>query len=557
MAYFNQCLPKVVNVRDGSGCSITRATLQAMTPDEFAALDDQEDLQRVYARATEQRMRGVEQPYIMKLLMGRLKDYTQKVNVLNIGGSQSVIQPFITQRVKTVVNSGYFEIESGSDNNGYRRNIVVKNNGLFSQNNLPRIDRYFIQDNTIIVQFVGAGGVSYSSKFKVVSSTDSTSGGVPKATVVIEPNVTAATFAAYTNSQKAPYQPVGGLLMVGTNSVSDYEAWCNVGAVDNNNNLVHYWFQTSRRAHNVSEEYIKGLEAPNANEFFKVFKTLPYADQIKQQDVRFEREWYNDIFWGQPINEYQDPNNWQGTNKLPEVTDIDDNSCVLEYKANAEGIEYQLARCSRVMDLAGAGLNIDTLKESLYQLIRQRQNTNETGDIMYDLDLQTDMDTGGKLKAFFAAYFKKKYGISATYEMNTGLNTAFFKETGLSYNSYDFEEANVRLNVVSDPVFNDMRGATPSAHRTASTYALLLDYSDIDVGLIKSASRKNLYPNPSDIPADYKCVIQRNVKTFDLFSQTWTVAVKAPERHLIIKGFDADKCITGTAVSCAASVYEG
>ena len=102
MAYFNQCLPKVVNIRDGSGCSITRATLDAMTPDQFAALGDQEDLQRVYATATEAKMRGVHQRYIDQLLMGRLKYYGDRVNKTNIGGSQSIIQPFITQRQKTV-----------------------------------------------------------------------------------------------------------------------------------------------------------------------------------------------------------------------------------------------------------------------------------------------------------------------------------------------------------------------------------------------------------------------------------------------------------------------
>jgi hypothetical protein len=556
MSYFDQCLPKVVNMRDGSGCSLTRASLQAMTPDEFAALGDQEDLQRVYAMATEARMRGVEQPFIGKVLMGRLKYYGDKVNVLNVAGSRSIIQPYIPYRQKTVVNSGFFEVESGvQDGGGFRWVLTVKNNALFSQQNLPRIDRYFIPDNTLIVNHVGASGVSYTTKFKIISAADATGGGVSKATVVIEPNVTSVLWGTMTSGQKLPYQPEGGLVLVGTNSVSDYEAWCNVGAVDNPNNLIFFWFQTSRKAHAVSQEYIKALTAPNANEFFKVFNTLPYKEQVKQQDVRFDREWWNSVFWGQPTNEHQDVNDWQG--KLPEVTDIDDNSCVLEYKAEAEGIEYQLARCNRVMDLAGGPLDMDTLGESFYQIIRHRQNTNETGDILYDLDLQADMVTASRFKSFFVSYMKKKYGIQATFEMAGEANVAFKKETGLGYNSYDLEDWNVRINVVSDPFFNDLRGAAPSAHRSASTYALVLDYSDIDIGIVKSASRKNVYPNPSDIPADYKCVIQRNEKTYSLFSQTWFPAVKAPERHLLIKGFDASACVTGTVTSCADAVYTG
>jgi hypothetical protein len=130
MSYFNQCLPRVLNVRDGSGCSITRATLDAMTPDEFAALGDQEDLQRVYANATEAKMRGVNQRFIDELLMGRLKYYGDRVTKINIGGPQSIIQPFITMKQKTVVNSAYFNITAGEDVNGYRWQVTVGNNGL-------------------------------------------------------------------------------------------------------------------------------------------------------------------------------------------------------------------------------------------------------------------------------------------------------------------------------------------------------------------------------------------------------------------------------------------
>jgi hypothetical protein len=555
MAYFNQCLPRVLNIRDGSGCSITRATLQAMTPDEFAALGDQEDLQRVYANATEAKMRGVNQRFIDELLLGRLKYYGDKVTKINLGGPQSIIQPFITMKQKTVVNSAYFNIESGADNNGYRWNVVVVNNGLFSQQSLPRIDRYFVPGNYVVIQFVATSGASYSTYMKVISSTDATVGNTAKATVVLEPNVTSAAFAAYTNPQKAPYQPTGGLIMAGTNAISDYEAWCNVGAVDNNNNLIHFWQQTARKAHVVSQEYLKAIEAKHANEFFKVFDTLPYAEQIRQQDIRFTREWWTSVFWGQPINEFQDVNNWQGSNKLPQVTDIDDNSCVLEYKAASEGIEYQLNRCSRVVDYAGQPINFDALAETLYELKRNRQETSSTGDVVEEVVMQADRITAGKIKSLFANWYKTKYNIQYTQEVGKGANEKFASTSGLTVNSYDFDDASVRLTVISDPFFNDLRGAAPSAHKSASTYALLLDYSDIDIGIVKSASRTNEYPNPGDIPSDYRCVLARNVKTYRLYSQTFTTVVQRPERSLILKGFDVDTCPVLSGSSC--SLYEG
>lgn len=555
MSYFNQCLPKVVNIRDGSGCSITRATLNAMTPDEFAALGDQEDLQRVYVNATEAKMRGVNQSYIDSLLMGRLKYYGDKVSKVNVANmAQSIIQPFITMRQDTVINAGYFEIESGADVNGYRRTITVKNNGLFSQQALVKLERYFVAGNTVIVQHVGSSGAAFSAHFKIISAVNADAGGVSKATITIEPStVTSTTFAGYTAGQKAPFQPEGGLVLLGTNSISDYESWCNYGAVDNGMNLLHFWFQTSRMGHTFTKEYLKALKAPNANEFFKVFNTLPIKQQLVQQSARFQGEWWTSVFWGQP-DEGQDPNSWQTSGKLEEVKDIVDNTCTLEYKARAEGIEYLLSRCGRVIDYAGQPLNLDTLGEQLYQVKRHRQQTSLTGDIVDEVVIQCDRQTASNIKSVFAAWYKAKYGIQYTQEIGKGPNEQFAQSSGLTVNSYDFDDFAVRLTVISDPTLYDMLGATPTAHKGASRYALLLDYSDIDIGIIKSRAKENQYPAPGDVPSEFKCVIERNERNYKLYSQTWTVIVPRPERHLILKNFSS-ACPTLSQNSC--SVYEG
>lgn len=549
MAYFNQCLPKVVNIRDGSGCSFTRASALAMTPDQFAALGDQENLQRVYATATEAGMRGVSLRPISQILLGRLKDFSQKVSQVNIGQPKSIIAPYVTYRQKTVVNSAYFAVESGADNNGYRWNLTVVNNAAFYQQTLARIDRYFIPGNYVFVDFVSTTGAATSSAFKIISATDATSGGTAKATLVLEPNVTSATFAGYTTAQKAAWRPTGGIVLAGTNSISDYESWCYNGAVDNPNNLIQFWLQTSRLAHLVSSEYLKAISAPNMNDFFKVFNMLPYADQLVQQDKRFFDEWWMSVFKGKPINEYQDVNNWQGANKLPQVVDIDDPSCVLEYKANAEGIEYQLSKCSRVADYAGQPLNFDTLSEMLYQLKRNRETTAPTSDSVGVIPMQTDRNTANKVKQIFAAYYKAKYNITYTQEVGKGPAEKFSQTSGLSVNTFDFDEAGVELDVVSDPFFHDLLLATPTAHRNAVRYAWFLDYSDIDLGIAKTESVTRKFPDPKVIPSDWKCVIALNEKTYKLKSQTWTAAVYRPERHLIVKNF-SDACPRLSASGC-------
>lgn len=555
MSYFNQCLPNVVNIRDGSGCAITRATLEAMTPDQFAALGDQEDLQKVYATATEAKMRGVTQRFIDSLLLGRLKYYGDKVNKTTLAGTnQSIIQPFLTMRQRTVVNSGYFEIESGADVNGYRRTITAINNSSYSQQSLVKLERYFVPGNTVIVQHVGGSGAAYSAHFKIISSANADGGGVSKAIVTIEPStVLSATFAGYSQGQKNPYQPTGGLVLLGTNSISDYESWCNYGAVDNNLSLIHFWQQTSRMGHTFTKEYVKALQAKNANEFFKVFNTMSTKDQLVQQSGRFNKEWWTSVFWGQP-DEGQDPNNWQTSGKLEEVKDIVDSGCTLEYKSRAEGIEYLLGKCGRVQDFAGQPLNFDTLGEQLYQLKRNREQTSDTGEIVDEVVIQADRQTASNIKAVFASWYKAKYGIQYTQEIGKGENESFAKSSGLSVNSYDFDDFAVKLTVIADPTLYDMLAAAPTAHKGASRYALALDYSDIDLAIIKSRAREHEYPNPSDVPSEFKCVIERNERMYKLYSQTWTVVLPRPERHLILKNF-ANACPILSTNAC--EVYNG
>src|SRR5262249_7154445 len=147
--------------------------------------------------------------------------------------------------------------------------------------------------------FISSGNVAVNSSWKVISATDTTVGGVPQADVVLEPNVTQTTWNTYTSNQKAAWQPTGGMLMTGPNSVSDYEQWCNNNPVNNPNNLIFFWLQTTRKSFVVSSEYLKAIQAPNMNEFFKVFNMLPYAEQLVQQTKRFYEDWWTGIFKGQ------------------------------------------------------------------------------------------------------------------------------------------------------------------------------------------------------------------------------------------------------------------
>ena len=564
--YFADCLPKIAKIRDGSGCSFTRASFNAMTLDEFAALGDQENLQSVYARATETKMRGVQEKSIAQLLQGRMKDYGQLVKPANVPGSQSVIAPYVVKKQRHVVNAGYFQITAGGNvdpgtttgfNNAYHWVITVQITDSPWQVGLDALERYFIPGNAVFVDSLAASGAARSAQFNVVAAYNADGGGLKKAQIVLAPNITAVGFAALTASQKAAYQPEGGIVQVGANSVSDFESHCFNDPVNNNVKLLLYWLQTMRQTQIVSDEYLKAIEAPTANEFFKVFAMLPYAEQVKQQNKLFNDRWWVSIFKGQAINQYQNSEQWQGLAGgdvgIPKVFDIDDPSCLLEYKANAIGIEPQLNACGRVYDMAGAALDFDSLREMFYQLKRHREGSNN-GETVDVLPIQMDRDTANRVKTLFASKEAKQYGISYNRNFSSKEGLEFSKSTGLAVNSYDWDEAGVTLDIVADPFFSDLLYATPAAHRSVSRYMWLLDYSDIDVGITNTESRVKVYPNDKVVDDLWKCTIKTNEKQRRLESTTFTVAVNNPDRHLIVKNF-SDECPKLSVQGC--SVYEG
>lgn len=548
MSYFNQCLPTFARVPDGSGLSLTRASFTPMTQDEFAALDKQEDMQRVWSRLTELRMRGFRPNLMQQVLFGRLKDYSSQIQKMTVG-KQSIIAPFVSFGQRSEVISGIYEIIAGVNVDGYNWKITVKNNGAAWQKALPSIHTQFLVGNTIVARYLTAAGAAVTRHFEIVAVTDSTSGGVPKADVTVKPvSVLSATFAGYTTTVKNTYRPTGGLVLLGVNSVSDYRSWMKQQGVYNNLSIVNFPFQTSRKAYTTSDAYEEALAAENANEFFKAFDSMSNSDRIKIYDRNHQEEWANTIFWGQP-KEGQDWNSdWKSS--LPTVTDPDGGE-TLEYEANAEGIEYQLDRCGQVHDMLGLPIDLDWLEETAFSLKRVREQSNTASDAVVDIDIGVDMRTAKSIKKALAAAYREEMGIQYTQEIGKGKAETFMQTHGIAVNSYDLENVGVRLNVITDPFFYNLAEAAPAAHRQAARYLFAIDWSDIDLFVVKSRSKDTEYPPKNVATSDTRYVIDINHKRVRLESQTWGVRVQVPERHKIVTGF-ADTCARKTIYPCAS-----
>jgi hypothetical protein len=453
---------------------------------------------------------------------------------------------------------------------------ITKQN--FNKGTVDNLGRFFLPGMFIMVetngngiyQGPGADSDSYSVQMEVIgakSITNATVNGVAgyeAAEVIVKPSVDKGTWGGYNGTGplnsgtaaekllKQKHQPIAGTLSILANSVSDYEKWCDQGPAINDLNLVEYWQQTMRWTHCYNDEYLKALEAPYASDWFKNFRSLPLAQQRKQQEMLHERAFYNTVFYGQAINDKQTVN---GYTDLPKVYDSADVTCHLEYKANTLGIRTQLNECGRVHPGANAALNIDTILEAAYAVKRERENTAGTVDT---IDAMTDRFTAAKIHDIMIKYYKAKYSADITLFIQAGqkLTDSVTGKVAYTYNKYDIPDHGLSLAVFTDPYFDDRLTATTGAPtslatgiKTRARTFWMIDWSDIAINIIKTNSVRRQTDVDNDI---YNCVIQPNVNHYILNSKTFEVRVGNPNRHVVIENF-TDGCPTLTVAGCDLS----
>lgn len=561
MAAFTDCTTTFYEIPEASGCSLTRATLTPTTYQQFVDRGYEEYLTPEYARALELPMMGASQACLSDLLRSRVKGIKGETSKVTKGSS--VIQPFITRRQRSVVNNNYWAIDAGAAGDAealavhpgaWKFTISIGAPGFTRTSDLKDIKRYFQPGMKLFVETISTEGVASRLQYDILSSSDATAGAVQKAYVTVVPNITAEGWSYLDADEKAAYQPDFGLVRIGANDINDFESWCYNAPVENNWTLKTFWLQTQRESMIVSEEYLKALQAPSMNEFYKVFMTLPWAEQQTQMRKYFENARINSAFFGQAINENQTEATWK---LLPTVTDVEDATCEYEYKANSIGIMQQLADCGRVSDLGGAALNLDTVRSIALELKRERQTTGfGTGE--FRIDALTDRWTLSKVRLAYNAYRKARYGVTDQYNYRPDEALKFRKITGVDVEIFQFEDEGIELAVYAVDYFNDLLDATPSHTTYGKSFGrhfVLVDWSDIEVGVAGTNSAKRVYAGKDmgNYNSLYTCVISTNPKTYDLRSITSTVIVGNPYRHYWFLNFSAD-CPRITAGTC--TVYD-
>lgn len=555
MAFPSNCGSRFVAVDSSCGCALTRASITGMTPTAFEAQGTLEVyMDRVITNAQEARVAGYRETFLETLLQSRMigiKGELQKAPIKN----ESIILPYIYRRQKRNINSNYWEIVSGAatpdaGSNGLHPgawDLIVKNNQSRYGTTLTAIQRYFLPGRYLLVETVDATTKAIvAAQFKVVTVTNSDSGGTYRATITLEPNYSSSGWASASAATKATWQPATGLVLNLANSVSDYESWCNNDPVENPNKLLTFWPQTVRETHCVNSEYLRALNAGLVSGYWKEFVQQPLAEQRRQQQAQAMKAKLNTMFYGQRINEFQDVATYTS---LPTVKDPLSPDCTLEYKANALGFDQQLTDCSRVDDLQGTTLDLLNVFSSAYDVKRARA---ASGGSVDRIEYATDRTTAGRIFTSMLNFFKTYYGFDITRYYQTGQKLMFDKEVMLNYDVYEVpaEFGGFELVIWWDDYFGDKILAAGSSADLQNRQRVLwgLDWSDIQMGIGASSSVQRVHPDPS-VDRLYSCVIKEAKNTYVLKSEQICPIIEDPLRHHVIKNFGSG-CPTLNAAPC-------
>lgn len=554
----NNCGSRFVAVDPSCGCALTRATIRGMTPADFEAQGTMEVyMDRVITNSQEARVAGYRESFLELLLTSRMVPIGKDLGRAPVK-NESIILPYIYRRQKRNINSNYWEVLSGAATPGAGTgnihpgswDLTVRNNQSKYATALTQVQRYFLPGRYLNVETVDAGtGAIVAAQFKVTAAVNADFVGPPaeaRAKISLEPNYSSAGWAALSAAAKAVWAPTAGLVLNLANSVSDYESWCNNDPVENPNKLLTFFLQTTRETHCVNSEYLKALSAALVSGYWKDFVQQPMAEQRRQQEVLAGKAWLNSVFYGQRINEFQDPLTYTS---LPTVKDPNNTTCTLEYKANALGFDQQLTDCGRVADKQNTALDLLELFQVGYDLKRARAASGVEVD---RVEFGTDRTTAGRIFTSMLNFFKTYYGFEISRNFTAGEKLVFEKEVMLNYDVYEVpaEFGGYQLVIWWHDYFGDKilaAGANP-AQQSRQRTLWGLDWSDIQIGIAGSSSVQRVTPDPATDRL-YACIIKAVTDTYMLKSRTWTSIIEDPLRHYVIKNYSA-ACPTLNAAPC-------
>lgn len=559
--------PRLANVSDPSGCTLTRMSFQALTPDVIEAMNMTAYEEDIWGRTLEARAVGVVPNTLHELLLSRIKDVGKDEIHKRTVGKTTEFAPFKYRTRQRNMQMSYFNVASGTATPGAGANGIPASAWNLTVNIGPGeyasafkyLARYFIPGHFIVVEHKNTvSNVAYTTAHKIISSTDVNANS---ATITVSAPYTDAQWAALNSGQKLPYQPTFGAVQILANDVNDYESFAANAPTNNREELIVDWFQTSRETRVRNAEYeaaLKEILSGNVNTYLAKFRYLDIAERNKQEMAYWQQVWLNAVFYNQRISQFQtvDPT-WNDITQLEEVRDPERTECLYARKAHALGIHTQLSENGRRLDLQGGRLDFDLLLEVFQKMRRVRKldgRPHETLDLMMDRFTKTDIDT------LLTRYLNQMYGTNLQRYVQEG---KVLDSTGIiafEYTVYDLPQQQMKLALFSHPFFEDRISAFGNGSggvqgsvnlKARGRMIMAIDWEDLAIGILGTNSVKREYANEITAQANplYTRRMKLNAQEYDLRSTDWDVEFGDFDRHLIIENF-SDQCPNLTVSFC-------
>lgn len=550
----SQYTPRLIDVSKSNDGSLTKADITAFTPAKIVELNDLAVAEsEMYRSLTVSRITGVKEMPIFDLLLSRMTNIAPEIKEDGAKG-QTYFRPYILRKQEDIVNSNNFEISGGVADpdrgkivdgtyhpiNAWK--ITVKSKSLGKTNDaklayletgLKNIGRYFLPGQHVVVLNLASDAVN-EPIFRILSASSRTDGGSEVADVVIVPNRTEEWWNDGANAALlSSWEPSNGIVMIGTNSVSDYESWAYNEPVDHAPRLVAHWMQCCRFTRCYDElykEFLEKIMAGEVNAYLEAFKELPMAEQNRKMYALFQRKMMATMLFGQAINEHQTV---EGYKNLPTVLDPRGNNGLIEYKANCLGVFTQLGAADRRVDYEGAKFNINVFEEQVYGLKRHRE---ADGGSVDSIDFITDKATATRFKWIMADYYKKRYGMGWNREFSPNEKISFGTQTMWNYNTYELEEAQCEINIITEPFLTDHKSAFTGALAPRGNMMAAIDWNDTELGMANASRRTSKTPDLETDP-DFRHIIKANISYCEMESFKIAPIVGDPNRSLLIENF--------------------
>ena len=493
------------------------------------------------------KMCGTVQNGLYDFLMANKVKMDRKVQTDSLNSGLLQIRPFVLARQYDPINHIYYKFSAGTAS-GANWQVTVE-----STDSIPFDIRSFQAGEIVYVTGLTAGGTSVRTAYSIVSSV--AAAGNTGTLVLTGQN------AASNLPSSRTEDVTSGLLIRGTNNKSDYEEFCNEAAAFNSARNVPFWTQTSRTSMCRSTTYDKWRKLLlESNQLYREFGDVDEIEKNKQLGADWQTRMVNSFFWNKPISTNQTTALYNSLDDIDTPTsaifNLNSEAECVGKRANAVGIYEQLAECNRVDDLQGAQVNLNTLFNSLYDIMRVRESSGSSAS--RSIDIFTDSLTAERFNQGMLAYFKAK----SLDTMRINIDGASTKaEFGFNYRTYNlFYPQGVTINVITHNFFDDAITAATAAGVTAAERRLwILDFSCIYPGVIASNRVVNKTGDLQALAAvdqSYACVMNVLSKENTLTSTTWTVVVECPKASLVLENF-SDAVPDGSTASSASYPIDG